>query len=86
MRILFRELQYLPDDVPPTLALVSAIQGYSFEVLCFISSTKRSHPGHEGWEEQHRELATMLNGAMASMCMFLELAAQAIEDAEVERN
>ena len=39
-----------------------------------------------GWEERQRdELAVMLKGAMVSMCVLLELAAQAIEDAETER-
>lgn len=39
-----------------------------------------------GWEERQREeLVAMLKGAMTSMCVLLELAAQAIEDAEAER-
>jgi hypothetical protein len=83
---LFRELQHLPDDVPPTPVLISAIQGCSFEVHCFGSSVERYRAGYEGWEEQQRELAMMLNEAMASMCILLELAAQAIEEAEAERN
>lgn len=41
--------------------------------------------GCEGSEERQIELVAMLNDAMASMCMLLELAAQSIEDAEVER-
>ena len=86
VKSLFRELQHLPDDAPSTPALISAIQGCSFEVLCFGSSTERIRPDYEGWEERQGELAMMLNEAMASMCMLLELAAQAIEDAEVERN
>ena len=83
---LFRELQRLPDDVPPTSTLISAMQGCSFEVHCFGSSTAVFRPGHEGWEERQRELLAMLGEAMASMCILLELAAQAIEDAEVARN
>ncbi|KAF9644332.1 hypothetical protein BDM02DRAFT_3122069 [Thelephora ganbajun] len=81
---LFRELQHLPDDVPPTPALISAIQGCSFEVHCFGSSAE-TFRGGLGCEERQRELVMMLNEAMGSMCMLLELAAQAIEDAEVER-
>jgi len=83
---LFKELQHLPDNVPPTPILISAIQGCSFEVLCFTSSVGRPHTDCEGHEERQREFEMMLNEAMASMCMLLELAAQAIEDAEVERN
>ena len=83
---LFRELQHLPDDIPPTPASISAIQGCSFEVHCFGSSAERFRAGYEGWEERQRELAMMLNESMASMCMLLELAAQAIEDAEAERS
>jgi hypothetical protein len=83
---LFGELRHLPDDVPLTPALISAIQGCSFEVHCFVSSAERRRAGCGAWEERQRELAMMLNEALASMCMLLELAAQAIEDAEVERN
>lgn len=83
---LFRELQQLPDDVPPTPVLISAMQGCSFEVHCFGSSAEMFRVGYEGWEERQRELVVMLNEVMASMCMLLELAAQAIEDAETERN
>ena len=83
---LFRELQHLPDDIPPTPVLISAIQGCSFEVHCFGSSAGRYHAGCEGWDERRTELAMILNEAMASICALLELAAQAIEDAEAERN
>lgn len=83
---LFGELQHLPDDVPPSPALISAIQGCSFEVLCFASSAERFRVGHEGWEKRWRELEAMLNEAMASVCVLLELAAQAIEDAGAERD
>jgi len=82
---LFKELQHLPDDVPPTPALISALQGCSFEVHCFGSSAERHRVGQEGWEERQKELEIMLNEAMASMCALLELAAQAIEGAEAER-
>ena len=82
---LFRELQHLPDDVPPTPTLISAIQGCSFEVHCFGSSAERCRVGDEGWEERQMEQVIMLNEAMASMCMLLELAAQTIEDAGAER-
>lgn len=40
----------------------------------------------EGWEERQAELVMMLNEAMTSMCTLLELAAQAIEDADAERD
>ena len=83
---LFRELQHLPDDVPPTPVLISAIQGCSFEVHCFGSSADRYRVGCEGWEERRTELAMILDEAMTSICTLLELAAQAIEDAEAERN
>ena len=83
---LFQELQNLPDNVPPTPVLISAIQGCSFEVLCFGSSVERFHVGCERWEERQKELVMSLNEAMTSMCILLELAAQAIEDAEAERN
>lgn len=83
---LFRELQHLPDDVTPTPVLVSAIQGCSFEVHCFASSVETYRAGCEGREERQWELVMMLNEAMTSMCILLELAAQAIEDAEAERN
>lgn len=83
---LFKELQHLPDNVPPTPVLISAIQGCSFEVLCFTSSVARPHADYEGREERQSERAIMLNEVMASTCMLLELAAQVIEDAEVERN
>jgi len=83
---LFRELQHLPDDIPPTPVLISAIQGCSFEVHCFGSSAERYHAGCEGWEERRTELAMVLNEAVSSICSLLELAAQAIEDAEAERN
>jgi len=83
---LFRELQHLPDDVPPSPVLTSAIQGCSFEVHCFGSSAEGYRAGCEGWEERRTELAMILNGAMTSICMLLELAAQAIEDVEAERN
>ena len=86
VKSLFRELQHLPDDVPPTPALISAIQGCSFEVHCFESLAEKLCSDRDGWEERQRELAMMLNEAMASMCMLLELAAQVIEDAEMERN
>ena len=83
---LFQELNHLPDDVTPTPVLISAIQGCSFEILCFESFVERYRLGYEGWEEGQKELAMMLNEAMASMCILLELAAQAIEEAEAERN
>jgi len=83
---LFRELQHLPDDVPPTPVLISAIQGCSFEVHCFGSSADRYRVGCEGWEEWRTELAMILNETMNSICTLLELAAQAIEDAGAERN
>ena len=83
---LFEELQHLPDDVLPSPALMSAMQGCSFEVHCFASSAERFRVGHEGWKEQQKELTRMLNETMNSMSMLLELAAQAIEDTEVERN
>ena len=83
---LFRELQHLPDDVPPTPVLISAKQGCSFEVHCFGSFAGRYRVGCEGWEERQTELVTILNEAMTSICTLLDLAAQAIEDAEAERN
>ena len=83
---LFKELTRLPDNVLPTPALISAIQGCSFEVHCFISSVERSRVGREGWAERQVELTMTLNEAMSSMCLLLELAAQAIEDAEAERD
>lgn len=83
---LFRELRHLPDNVLPTPALISAIQGCSFEVHCFISSAERSRVGRNGWGERQQELTMALNEAMGSMCLLLELAAQAIEDAEAERD
>jgi len=84
--VLFRELQHLPDDVPPTPVLISAIQGCSFEVHCPGPSAGRYRVGCEGWGEQRTELAMILNKAMTSICTLLELATQAIEDAEAERN
>ena len=90
--ILFRELQRLPDDVPPTPTLISATQGCSFEVHCFGSSVemycgewRRVRCEEERQQQQQDELREMLNEAMASMCQLLEFAAQAIEDAEVGR-
>ena len=83
---LFSELQQLPDDVPPTPALISAIQGCKFDIHCFKSLAEKLHSDCEGWEEWQRELVMMFNKAMASMCMLLELAKQVIEDVEVEQN
>lgn len=84
---LFNELRQLPNDVLPTPALISAIQGCSFEVHCFGSSAEifRTEVGFEGYEERQKELGVMLKEATSSICILLELVAQAIEDAETER-
>ena len=85
--VLFDELRHLPDDVPSTPALISAIQECSFEVHCFGSSAQilRAGFGCEGGEERQKGLVVMLTEATASMSMLLELVAQAIEDGETER-
>jgi len=83
---LFQELQHLPDDVPPTPVLISAIQGCSFEVHCFGSSAESYRARCEGWEERRTDLVMILNDATTSICTLLELAALAIEEAEAERN
>ena len=84
---LFEELQHLPNNVPSTPALISAIQGCSFEVHCFGATAEifRTGFGCEGWEERQKELVEMQDEAMDSMCILLELVAQAIQDAEAEQ-
>jgi hypothetical protein len=84
---LFDELRHLPNDVPPTPVLISAIQGCSFEVHCFGSSAEvfRIGFGCEGDEERQKQLVAMLKEAMTSLCMLLEFVAQAIEDAGAAR-
>ena len=82
---LFQQLQHLPDDIPPTPVLISAIQGCSFEVHCFASSIESYRVGCEEWEERRTGLVVVLNNAMTSICTLLDLAAQAIEDADAER-
>ena len=41
--------------------------------------------GEQREDQRRKELLTMLTGAVASACVLLELAAQAIEEAEAER-
>ncbi|KAF9781551.1 hypothetical protein BJ322DRAFT_230327 [Thelephora terrestris] len=61
----FDELRRLPDDVPSTPALISAVQGCSFEVHCFGASAEAFRVGYQ--ERQREELVIMLRGAMESI-------------------